>query len=69
MMLKFKANWVDVPDADSPEGPGYKHFQVCGLYAAWVFVPCGPSSTLLASLSWLTTEALSVVVQAVAAPP
>lgn len=28
MMLKYKVNWVDVPNIDSPEGPGYKHFQV-----------------------------------------
>jgi hypothetical protein len=28
IMLRFKANWVELPHADQAEGPGFKHFQV-----------------------------------------
>lgn len=27
IMLRFKANWVELPHADQAEGPGFKHFQ------------------------------------------
>lgn len=27
-MLRYKASWADVPQAEQAEGPGFNHFQV-----------------------------------------
>uniref|UniRef100_A0A383VJX5 CENP-V/GFA domain-containing protein n=1 Tax=Tetradesmus obliquus TaxID=3088 RepID=A0A383VJX5_TETOB len=27
IMLRYKASWADVPQAEQAEGPGFKHFQ------------------------------------------